>query len=143
MSTFELQVYKTGIWNVDSYFDDRDLALSEAEKLDETRRHAGVRILQEDYDEGANISSCRVIFSKMRQSNDADSWRAQAKQAPAARPGGSVRGPVAGKSRARGNRQSTAKKSKSSLYLLLGIGLIVLIAGAAAMIGLQEIAKFL
>ena len=50
MSTFEIQVYKNGNWNVDSYFVDRDVALSEAGRLDEAVRHLGVRVVEENYD---------------------------------------------------------------------------------------------
>jgi hypothetical protein len=51
VSTFEVQIYKRGIWHVESFFDDRALVLSEAERLYETGRHAGVRVLQENYDD--------------------------------------------------------------------------------------------
>lgn len=138
MSTYELQVYKTGIWNVDSYFDDRDLALSEADKLDLSGKHLGVRILQEDYDEGSNISSCRVIFSKMRQSGETEDWRATAKRS-SSKAGGAHAGH--GGDRPRRRRQSPGRKKKTSLYIIFGIGLVVVIGGAIAMMGLHEIAE--
>lgn len=137
MNTFELQIYKSGIWAVDSYFDDRELAMSEAEKLEKSAKHAGVRILQEDYDEGANVSNCRVIFSKMRQSDENQDWRVTARRTSMTRAG------VNGGDLPIRRQRPSPKKSNTSLYIGLAVAFIVLIAGAAAMIGLQEIAKFL
>ena len=138
MSTFEIQVYKSGVWNVDSYFDDRDIAMSEAERLDVSGRHAGVRLLQEDFDETSNRSKCRVVFSKMRQSEESQDWRVQAKRASMVRTSAAK----GGTARPRRNRTSRSK-SNASIYIGLIVAFMVLIAGAAAMIGLQEIAKYL
>ena len=77
MSTFEIQVYKSGNWNVDSYFDDREIALSEAERINGSGRHAGVRILQEDYNEASNETKSRVVFSKTVESDENQEARAQ------------------------------------------------------------------
>ena len=35
MKTYELQVYQNGAWKFDSYFDQRDMVLSEAERIDQ------------------------------------------------------------------------------------------------------------
>ncbi len=138
MSTFEIQVYKSGTWNVDSYFDDREIAMSEAERLDVSGRHSGVRILREDFDEKSNKSKYRVVYSKTRQSDASQEWRVQAKRASMARTG------AAQSSKARPNRRrSSPKRSNASLYIGLIVAFMVLIAGAAAMTGLQEIAKYL
>ncbi len=138
MSTFEIQVYKSGNWNVDSYFDDREIAMSEAERINGSGRHAGVRILQEDYDEASNKSKCRVVFSKTRQSDENQEWRVQAKRASMTRTS-ATKGGNARPSR----RRSSPKRSNASLSIGLIVAFMVLIAGAAAMIGLQEIAKYL
>lgn len=139
MSTFELQVYKSGTWNVDSYFDDREIALSEAERLNGSGKYAGIRIMQEDYDDRSNKSNCRVVFSKRRQSNADHDWRIQAKRGSQNRTnttkGRNVR-PMTG-------RRSAPKNSNGSLYIGFVVAFMVLIAGAVAMIGLQEIAKYL
>ena len=62
MSTFEIQVYKSGNWNVDSYFDDRDVALSEAGRLDESVRHSDVCVVEENYDESSDQTTTKSIF---------------------------------------------------------------------------------
>ena len=141
MSTFEIQLYKSGIWNADSYFDDRELAMSEAEKLSGSAKHAGVRVLQEDFDEKSNKSDCRVVFSKLRQADGNQDWRVEAKRTSMAK-AGAAGGRKGGKASKDGSR-SSPKKSNASLYIGFVVAFIVLIAGAAAMIGLQEIAKYL
>jgi hypothetical protein len=139
VSTFEIQVYKSGVWNIDSYFDDREIAMSEAERLNESGRHAGVRILQEDYDEASNRSKCRVVYSRTKHSNARQERRGQGKRASMNREGASTREGNTRPSR----RRPSPKNSSTSLYIGFVVALMVLIAGAAAMIGLQEIAKYL
>lgn len=141
MSTFEIQVYKGGIWSVDSYFDDREIAMSEAERLNESGRHAGVRILQEDYDEASNESKCRVVFSKTLNQHSDQDWRVQAKRTSMTRTSAGTTGNGSGARPAR--RRSAARRSNTGFYVGLVVAFIVLIAGIAAMIGLQEIAKYL
>lgn len=65
MQSFELQVYKRGKWEYDSYFNDRESALDEAHRMVDTTRHGGVRVLADKYDENSNGSACDVIFSRM------------------------------------------------------------------------------
>lgn len=138
MSTFELQTFHAGKWDVDSYFDDRELAMSEAERLDVSGRHSGVRVLQEDFDDDSTRSRVRVIFSKMKDSGGGDEdWRVKV-QRNSQRTSG-MRGGGGGEIRAR--RRPNQPKSRSNLYLVISIGIVILLIGVAAMIGLQEFAK--
>lgn len=139
MSTFELQTFHAGKWDVDSYFDDRELAMSEAEKLDVGGRHSGVRVLQEDFSEDSNRSRVRVIFSKMKDASGGgdDDWRVKIQREKQRASG--MRGGDEGEMRGRGRRRQP--KSRSNMYLVISIGIIILLAGVAAMIGLQEFAK--
>lgn len=142
MSNFEIQVYKSGNWNVDSYFDDRDTAMSEAERLNGSGKHPGVRILQEDYDEKTNTSNYRVIFSKLQQSELGRERPGQTKRTPATRNSTASKDVKGAKERPT-RKRSTAKQSGIGLYKGLTIAVVILLAGVAAMIGLQEIAKYL
>ena len=140
MSTFELQTFQTGKWAVDSYFDDRDLAMSEAEKLEVSGRHSGVRVLQEDFEGDDSKSRVRVIFSKMKgSSTNDDDWRVKVQRKSQKASGG--RGDSEGGMRSK--RRPNQPKSKSNLYLVISIGIIILLAGVAAMVGLQEFAKII
>ena len=138
MNTFEIQVYKSGTWHVDSYYDDRDMALSAAERLTDSDKDAGVRVLEDDYDETSSVSSCRVVFSQSLKSNNSHDRRKEAKRASKSRSNASKM------TDARSTRGPAPHKgSNTSFYLGLVVGFVVLIAGVAATIGLQEIARYL
>ena len=62
MLAYELHTFREGRWSMDSVFDDRDLALNEAHRADESRRYAGIRIIEEKHDEETNETTTRVIF---------------------------------------------------------------------------------
>ena len=47
MRSYEIQLLKGGKWEVDSYFDDRDSAMSDADQLAADLRVQGVRVLEE------------------------------------------------------------------------------------------------
>lgn len=140
MSTFELQTFHAGKWAVDSYFDDRELAMSEAERLDTSGRHPGVRVLQEDFSADSNKSTVRVVFSKMKGSEDTGGdWRGKVQQ-PSQK---TVPGRASSEGVPKNRRRQAKPKSKSNLYLIISIAIVLLLAGVAAMVGLQEFAKFI
>ena len=45
MRAYEIQIIKAGVWQMDSVFDDRNLAIFEAKKIDEGRRYSGLIII--------------------------------------------------------------------------------------------------
>ena len=137
MNTFEIQNYKSGTWHVDSYCDDRDVAMLEAERLTESDRHTGVRVLEEDYDEASSKSSCRVVFSQTLKSNKNHDGRTETKRAPKVR---NYTAKMNGDRSTRGQVPYTG--SNFSFYLGLVVGFVVLIAGIVATIGLQEFSKY-
>ena len=49
MRAFEIHTFREGQWKVDSVYDDRELAMHEARKVDENGRYAGVRVIEEKY----------------------------------------------------------------------------------------------
>ena len=62
MRAFEIHTYQDGKWKIDSTFDDRDLALTEARRVDEGSRHPGVRVIEENHDESNDLTTTRTIF---------------------------------------------------------------------------------
>ena len=142
MSSYELQTYQNGQWKFDSYFDQRDLVLSEAARLDQSGRYMGVRVLEEHFDESSQTSNYQPIFSRLRRINDgsiAKSVTAAAK-ANAARAAGA-------KSRAGGETMSRrqiqrrgSKKSGTNPLWLLGIASVLVLVGIGAVIALRSIA---
>lgn len=73
MRAFEIQTYQSGKWKIDSVFDDKELAVFEARRMDESGRHSGIRVIEEEYDEQTKETRVRTIFrgSKVQQANSA------------------------------------------------------------------------
>jgi len=59
---FEIHTYQGGRWKIDSVFDDRDLAVFEAERMDVSGRYPGVRVVGEVFDEASNTTTSRTVF---------------------------------------------------------------------------------
>ncbi len=73
MVAYEIHAFREGRWKIDSVFDDRELALFEAKRMNRGGRVSGVRVIEEVYDEITKKSSIRTIFrgSKVSPSNKA------------------------------------------------------------------------
>ena len=69
MIGFEIHTYKDGRWLIDALFDDRDLAVLEAKRIDQSKRYAGVLVIEETYDEATNNATWRTIFRGGRFAN--------------------------------------------------------------------------
>lgn len=66
MRAFEIHTYQGGKWSIDSIFDDRELALHEAQRMDQSGRYVGVRVVEEVYDEATDRTSTKTIFRGTR-----------------------------------------------------------------------------
>ncbi len=77
MVAYEIHTYRDGRWKIDSVFDNRELAVFEAKRVDRSGRVSGVRVIEEVYDEITKKSSIRTIFrgSKVSESNKASTRR--------------------------------------------------------------------
>jgi hypothetical protein len=132
MSTaFELQIYQNGQWQFDSYFDDKDSVVSEAERMNGSGRYAGVRVLQESYKENSNSCEYVVIFSRLGKDNSGNSnWRDQyqgAKPPP--------RNAVGAEPERRPRpRQPAQPKKKTSLIPVIAICSVIVLIGVGAMV---------
>lgn len=69
---YEIHTCRQGAWKIDSVFDDRELAVQEAERMARTQRYSEVRAVEESLDEDTQRSVTRTIF---RASRDAPSAR--------------------------------------------------------------------
>lgn len=73
MRAYEIHTFAGGKWKIDSVFDDRDLAIFEATRMEESGRHAGVRVIEEEFDEATQKTKIRTIYrgSKLEAGNAA------------------------------------------------------------------------
>ena len=67
MKAFEIHTFQDGKWKIDSVFDDRELAMFEARRVDEGTRYSGVRVIEEVYDEATDLTTTRTIFSRWKR----------------------------------------------------------------------------
>lgn len=158
MQSFELQVYKGGKWEFDSYFDDRETALFEAERLHDSDRYHGIRVLEEQFTEDSATSRCSVIFSRLRKLEASDDPRTRAsreayrvavreiakndrnhKTAARSARGAKSRKKAKANPAAKSGKPS-GKQSHTSLYKLMIMTVLIVILGVSAMIGLRYMA---
>ena len=126
MSAYELQVYQNGGWQFDSYFDDRGMVISEAERLDAAGRYLGVRVLEESFNEQKQSSSYRTVFSRLKKNDEVGGGSKAAPAATGVEPA---------------KRSSAKSKSKSSgksiMWPMLG-GIALVLVGIAMIFFLRE-----
>ena len=137
MKAFEIHTFQSGRWKIDSIFDDKELALFEAKRMDGSGRFSGVRVVEEAFDESNNKTSARTIYrgTKAAKSNKED---LQAKLA--------VRQEAALKSRAareaerrRAQQRKAKKKKQSNPYRLISILLLLAVIGLGALYALERL----
>ena len=135
MKAFEIQTYQDGKWRINSIFDDRELALFEARRVDESSRYSAVRVIEELFDEASSKTSTKTIFRGGRAADPRTAREPDTKKKAAANRTG--RG-AANRSGARrpGGRRPPAKK-KTSMAGPIVLLLLVIVLGGAAMFGLQ------
>jgi hypothetical protein len=138
--SYELQTYRTGAWKIDSIFDDRELALFEAKRMAESRRHSGIRVVQEEFDEDTNETATRVLYrsSAVFEANQ----EIMEKRAEARREVAEERAKKPPLPKRNGRAQPPQRDSTFSLALVLTAGSILLL-GIAAMMALHYVAALL
>jgi hypothetical protein len=73
MRAYEIHTFAAGKWKIDSVFDDRDLAIFEATRMEESGRHSSIRVIEEEFDESTQKTRIRTIYrgSKLEAGNAA------------------------------------------------------------------------
>lgn len=62
MNSFEIQLFRDGAWKTDSFYDDRELAETEARRMENSTRFGSLRIVEETYDPKTQMMSMRTIY---------------------------------------------------------------------------------
>lgn len=137
MRAFEIHTYHDGKWKIDSVFDNRELALFEARRVDEGSRYTGVRVIEENYDEASDLTTTRTIF----RGGTADRLEKARKDPKAVKPRGAHRRGAGSRETANNRRPRKKQKTSNILVPVLILGGLVLV-GLAALFGLQEISTF-
>ena len=131
MIAYELHTLRNGQWKMDSVFDDRGLALSQATQADDSKRYAGIRLIEENYDENTEKATTRVIF----RGGTAAKTDIKKPPPPAAKPKTAAPKAATGRDPKRTikPRQEPTKKSNLFVPVFASVALVTIIGGAAAM----------
>lgn len=140
MVSFELHTYLGGNWKIDSIFDDRALAMSEAKRIEERGRTAAVRVVEEIYDEVTRDVQSRTIYRSTKldsQNNEAIERQAENRREYRATPKKSV-----GRERVAQRKidKRNAKVQGHYLMLIMKLGVIVLV-GVSILVVLRMVAE--
>lgn len=136
MKAFEIHTYQGGKWKIDSVFDDRDLALFEAQRMDGSGRYSGVRVVEEVFVEQTQETKTRTIYrgTKVEAANAAELQRSiQVRQQASGAPQKKQIDPAQRKRAA----QKRVVKKKANPARLVTITVVLLIVAAAALAGLH------
>ncbi|WP_120498651.1 hypothetical protein [Kiloniella sp. EL199] len=135
--SFEVDTYQNNRWVLECVLDDKDMALSTAKRLYDSKRFSAVRVVQETFDEDSNSSRERVIFETTVADRDN---RTAKHQAEAAKVDRSERKALKKRPRqAVKPKAKAAKKNGPSLWVLLLWLVAILASGATLLYYLQRL----
>ena len=134
MKSYEIHTMRESKWAIDSVFNDRELALFEARRVDDSRRYMGVRVVEEIYDEQSGLTTARTIFrgskSGLKKNERRKSSGARSPAPPAPRGG-------VGQERAPRARAPQREPRKSGMLVPVLLALLLLFMGIAGLLGLH------
>ena len=135
LTAYEIHVYSGGKWQIAAIFDDRELALLEARRLDEARKYSAIRVVEELFDGAANATVSKTIFrGSATGDHNKEAPGRQAQVRPDARDARS-------KSRA-ADKTADAKAAgagtETSMYAIIFMLCGILALGAGAMFALRH-----
>lgn len=62
MVVFEIHTFREGVWKIDSVFDDKDLAVNEAQRMERAGRYSAIRVVEETFDEVTEKGNTRTVY---------------------------------------------------------------------------------
>ncbi len=141
---YELQTYHSGAWKIDSMYDDRKLAMMEAQRASEAERYPAVRLVEENYDPDTQSSTSRVIFraSRIQSENQTALVRRQQVVDEIA----SVRQTLRSAARLGRTMRNAKRRQRQMVIWLAGIiikGGAILLLGLGLLYGLKLISQLL
>jgi hypothetical protein len=62
MVVFEIHTFRDGVWKIDSVFDDKELAVVEAQRMERAGRYSALRVVEESFDESTEKGNTRTVY---------------------------------------------------------------------------------
>jgi len=129
MVVFEIHTFREGVWKIDSVFDDKELAVVEAQRMERAGRYSAIRVVEESFDEATEKGNTRTVYrsTKVDRVNSESAERRKAPSTIAPPP-----------------KKAAAKKAQASftrmmIVACLTLGAIVM-AGVGIMYALRTLA---
>ena len=138
MITYELHTLKNDVlqseWSLTAVFEDLELAMHDATRLDETKRYAGIRLVEEKHNEVTGKTDTKTVFRGGVKFN-------AAKEKSYGKPAKPERNVEKERARQRKAGAAAARPAAASSggMSLVTIMVLSLIAGVAAMYALYEL----
>ena len=138
MRAYEIHTFQSGRWKIDSVFDDKELALFEANRMDESGRYSGMRVVEEAFREKNRKSRARTIFrgTKVTKANENDLNAPQDAETERRRK-------AARDAERRRVQLREAKKNAANPYRLISILLLLISLGLGALYALERLRQTL
>ncbi len=129
---YEVHTYEHGSWQIASMFDDKELALIEARRIEEGLRHRETRVVEETHDEESGRTKSRVIYS---------SPKIRTPESPAAHPE-KPGAPATVREYPKPGRRRSAVTEKPPNLVVAGLTFVLIVGfGIAALIALEHLSK--
>ncbi len=138
MRAYEIHTFQNGRWKIDSVFDDKELAMFEAQRMDGSGRYSGVRVVEEAFNDRDRKIRARTIFrgSKVTQANENDLKARQEAEIERRRK-------FARDAERRRVQLRKAKKNAADPYRLISILLLLVALGLGALYALERLRQTL
>ncbi len=138
MRAYEIHTFQSGRWKIDSVFDDKELALFEAQRMDGSGRYSGVRVVEEAFNDRDRKIRARTIFrgTKVTQANENDLMARQEAEIEHRRK-------FARDAERRRVQLRKAKKNAADPYRLISILLLLVALGLGALYALERLRQTL
>lgn len=129
MVVFEIHTFREGVWKIDSVFDDKELAVVEAQRMERAGRYSAIRVVEETFDEQTEKGNTRTVYrsTKVDRVNTESAERRKAPSTIAAPPKKAV------------PKKAQASFTRIMIMASLTLGAIVL-AGIGIMYALHSLA---
>lgn len=144
IQAYEIQTYKGGVWQVDSVFDDKELAVHEATTLHERGRYVGVRVVLETYNEETDEVTVRTVLKL--SNTDAEDAVARGRQAETDKEIRKGKKRVTEVRKTKRDAITTKRKKKKALKSRIGLSvqlIIVVVVGFALLFVMRMAYKFI
>jgi len=134
---YEVHRYNAGKWEIQAIFDEKELALSEARRLETGLRAMETRVVEETHDETSKRTRSKTVYETPKVRSEQPAAAAPSKPTPKKKKASKPRDDI----EPRANRpRPEQKKASGPSFWVIGLTFVLLVgAGGAALYALQHL----